>query len=120
MLKPTIYKASLPLESEEDTLVIFGGVEEGITYGDGSMAESHFRFNRYLWEKAGKPDKIVVAFSADDFDCVEFSQADPDRSELAKQMLTDLEEAVEHIAGNALVRKRITANIERYGKALGR
>lgn len=68
----TVYMATLEINEEEstETLVSFGGITEDAHYDDGAAAESHFTFNRALWEKVGKPEKLTVAFSAEEFRCI--------------------------------------------------
>lgn len=60
-----IYTALVPLEGVGPQLVTFGGKVRGTTYADGVEAQSHFTVNRYLWEVAGEPKEIAIAFSAD-------------------------------------------------------
>lgn len=68
--KSPVYIAELPKESEDGNLILFGAAVSEAEYDDGSNPESHFSVSRFLWEKAGSPEKIIVAFSADEFTAI--------------------------------------------------
>lgn len=68
--KPKVYSTCVEIDQscqgEDDHLVSFGGSTSGYTYPDGSTPEARILFNKHLWEAAGRPHSIVVAWSADD------------------------------------------------------
>ena len=80
--KSPVYAAYMDLvgpDPDNDQLVVFGGKRDDAFYPgnashlDSVPVESYFKINRFLWEKAGSPVRIAVAFSAD----LEFLMREP-------------------------------------------
>ncbi len=65
MPEESIYVACLRVVATDD-LVKFGGGIEGAYAPDGAPYVTNFNIPRFLWEHAGSPDRVFVAFSASD------------------------------------------------------
>lgn len=97
--EPPVYASELEMEQtcqgEDDQLVTFGFVRDDMHYADGAAAESHFAFNKALWEAAGKPDKLVVAFSINDDFLAKTLPGEVNMEQIAKN-ISDAEDAERH------------------------
>jgi len=65
--KESVWVSGFPFEKEEGNLVYFGAHVSDAHYRDGvEEVESHLSFNKALWEIAGKPKQIAVAWSVNE------------------------------------------------------